>query len=432
MRPSSLVAQLDEDGVERFRVTRPIDFDLDQAALAMHAIVDPELRRRYSRGIVGKSRVPMVLRTIARDGWPTEFQPHADRVRYWKSWLVEHDVFSAMTPIEGEIEPMDIPVDVETRYPRHPGAGHRCSVLNQKGGVGKTAVSAGVSGALAERGRRVLLVDLDPQGHLTTEALGLEEVDPGKPNIAKMLTREYAGSVADLSVTHSELPNGGRVDIIPTSPEMFLVIANMYKGRGRRLEWTLDEILSTLDPSAYDHIIIDCPPALDILTDNALVASHGVLIPVQPARTSLRALGLLLDQITVLEAELKLEPRELLGMVLSLYRRPMSGYAKYVTPKLEDFSQPEDPTVTPLPILAHMPLAAAVEEAWLQGRTVVDYAPKSPQANALRRLAVRLDVAAGLAGPAEWDALPPLPSLAPAVEARSEPGLPSEAGANHR
>lgn len=309
---------------------------------------------------------------------------------------------------------MSMPDDVETRFPLpSPGAGYRWCALNQKGGVGKTALTAGVAGALAARGRRVLLIDLDPQGHLTTEALGLDDVPPEQPSLAGLLTRDHDTPLKDLIVTHSEHPSGGRVDIVPTSTEMFLVVAKMYKGRGRLLEWVLDELLNTLDAGAYDHIGIDCPPSLDILTDNALVASNGVLIPVQPARTSLRALNLLLEQISVLEAELRLSPRHLVGMAISLYRRPMAGYARYIAEQLEEFGQPDDPTVAPLPVLAHLPLAAAVEEAWLQGSLVVDYLPKNhPQSKGLHRVAVALDVAAGLSTQDEMDALPPLESLA--------------------
>lgn len=422
MRPESLVAQPDSDGIERFRVTRPIGFDLNQAALAMHAVVDPQLAQRDSRGVVGKSRVPAVLRMIAREGWPEDFTPDPDRVAYWRSWLLAREVYTEPTPTQGEIEPMSMPEDVETRFPLpSSGAGYRWCTLNQKGGVGKTALTAGVAGALAARGRRVLLIDLDPQGHLTTEALGLDDVPPDQPSLAGLLTREHDTPLRDLIVTHSkDDASGGRVDVVPTSTEMFLVVAKMYKGRGRLLEWVLDELLNTLEPGTYDHIGIDCPPSLDILTDNALVASNGVLIPVQPARTSLRALNLLLEQISVLEAELRLTPRHLVGMAISLYRRPMAGYARYIAQQLEEFERPQDPSIPPLPVLAHLPLAAAIEEAWLVGSLVVDYLPKHhPQVEALHRVAVALDVAAGLSPQDEQDKLPPLESLAPSDNEKS-------------
>ncbi len=76
------------------------------------------------------------------------------------------------------------------------------SVVNQKGGVGKTALSVGTAAALAERGRRVLLIDLDPQGHATTEMLGLSEPPPEAPSLAKALTKTWRGPIEELVVAH--------------------------------------------------------------------------------------------------------------------------------------------------------------------------------------------------------------------------------------
>lgn len=284
------------------------------------------------------------------------------------------------------------------------------SVLNQKGGVGKTGLASGVAGALAEQGRRVVLVDLDPQGHLTTEALGLDEVGLDVPNIADALTGKFDGPIDDLIVTHSNYPSGGRIDLIPTSLAMYLVVRELYLLRNQ--ERRLAQLVGQLPEGVYDHVLIDCAPSLDVLTDNALVASTSVVIPVQPAKTSVRALRLLLDQVSVLERELGLSRRQLLGLVPSVYRRPMSGLAQYMMGQLEAFADAENGDAA-LPILAHMPLSTVVEEAWLEGTPTSAYAPRSQQADGYRRLALRLDVAAGLADRSEWDALPALPSLAP-------------------
>lgn len=94
MRESALVARRDEHGDEVLVVYRPIPFTLDQTARAMHAVVDPHLARINSRTRVGRSRVRDVLRQIAADGWPTEFKPDADRVAYWRRWLLDQRVFS--------------------------------------------------------------------------------------------------------------------------------------------------------------------------------------------------------------------------------------------------------------------------------------------------------------------------------------------------
>jgi chromosome partitioning protein len=411
MRPSALVAHIDADGIERFRVTRPIDFTLNEAAHAMHAIVDPDLAKLGSRANVGRSRVPVVLRAIARDGWPLDFRASPARVTYWRRWLIDQGVFTIDTPDQGAVPMTDVNLWVPegALYPK----GYRFASLNQKGGVGKTALTAGAAGALAARGRRVLLIDLDPQGHLTTEALGLLEVDEGEPDLAAALSGEYTGPFEDLIATHSVHPSGGRIDIIRTTLEMMTVVKGMYRSRMRLPELRLNELLDQLPDGRYDHIGFDCPPALDVLSDNALAAAHGVLIPVELARTSLRALRLLLDQIGVLEHELRLTPRHLIGMVPGLFRRPLSTYDRYIGGKLEAFGTASDDGVEALPFLAHLPAAAIVKEAWLEGRTVPAKVPNSTHAAQLNRIAIRLDVEAGLSPQSEWDALDPLPSLGP-------------------
>lgn len=302
---------------------------------------------------------------------------------------------------------------------------HITAVLNQKGGVGKTGLTVGTAGALAERGRRVLLVDLDPQGHLTAEALRMEEAGPDVPNLASALVGDFSGPVEELIHQREPHLSGGQIDIIPTTVAMFLVVRQLYHGRAP--EFRLTRLLERLPRGLYDHVLIDCPPSLDILTDNALVAATGLVIPVQPNNTSLRALRLLIEQLAVVEEELQLPRRALYGLVPGIYRRPLSGIARYKMEQLENYGISDDPDVEPLPILAHLPLAAVVEEAWLQGKTVVDYKPDAPIADAYRRIAVRLDVAAGLSPAEEWDRLPPVESVRPS-ETSERVGTPVAVG----
>lgn len=254
------------------------------------------------------------------------------------------------------------------------------AVVNQKGGVGKTAATINVGGALAESGRGVLLVDLDPQGHLS-DALRIGEADDGA-TLAGALTGTWKGKAAALAVSHSE-PNGGRLDVIPTSLDMFTVGRELDRLRAR--EERLSRVLATLD--GYDHVLIDCPPALDILTDNALTACDGAIIPVQAEDSSLRALRLLLTQIRAIESELRRTPVVLHGMVVSMLDRgpgglPRSLIGRSVLAALE---------ASPLPILASVPRGVPVSEAWRHGRTVTDYAPDSEHAAAYRTVAKVLD-----------------------------------------
>lgn len=254
------------------------------------------------------------------------------------------------------------------------------AVVNQKGGVGKTSTTVNVAGALAELARRVLVVDLDPQGHLT-DALG-ERSAEGPATLAAALTGEWSGSPAELVVEHSTAENGGRLALVPNAVEMFVVGRTLDQMRAR--EHRLGRVLAGLGAD-WDHILVDCPPSLDILTDNALAASHGVLVPVQAEDSSLKALRLLLAQIEAVDADLRQHPLRIHGLVVSLLRRPPSTLAKSV---LEQLGALPD-----LPVLATIPLSVTVTEAWRLGQPVVSYAPDTEHAGAYRSLAKILDSA---------------------------------------
>ncbi|HVV10672.1 ParA family protein [Amycolatopsis sp.] len=253
------------------------------------------------------------------------------------------------------------------------------SVVNQKGGVGKTALTVGAAAALAERGRRVLLIDLDPQGHATTEMLGLPEAAPQAPSLAKALTKVWKGPIEDLIVPHprSNIGPGGAFDVIPTSPGMFDLIRRLDAFRVPG--WQLARVIQFAN---YDHVLIDCPPALDVLTNNALAATHGILVPVQPDRTSIRALRLLNDQIVYVQQAVNREPIPYFGVVPGLYRRPMSTYAAAALNELAGFGYP---------LLSHVPLGVVMNEAAAHGMPVTTFAPETTQAVAFRQIAEVLD-----------------------------------------
>jgi chromosome partitioning protein len=253
------------------------------------------------------------------------------------------------------------------------------SVINQKGGVGKTSLSVGTAAALAEQGHRVLLIDLDPQGHATTEFLGLDETPPHLPSLAMALSKMWKGPIEELVVRHprSTVARGGCFDVIPTAPGMFDLVRRLDQFRVPG--WQLARVVQFAN---YDHVIIDCPPALDLLTNNALAATHGVLVPVQPDRTSIRALRLLREQIAHLEQMIDRDPIVYYGLVPGLYRKPMSGYAHDALRQLHGLG---------IPMLAHVPVGVVVNEAAQRGQPVTTYAPHSPQAEAFRQIAHSLD-----------------------------------------
>lgn len=253
------------------------------------------------------------------------------------------------------------------------------SVVNQKGGVGKTSLSVGTAAALAEAGRRVLLIDLDPQGHATTELLGLDEADTRAPSLARALSKSWKGPVEELIVSHprSTIGPGGAFDVIPTSPDMFDLVRRLDQFRVPG--WQLARVVQFAD---YDHVIVDCPPALDVLTNNALAASNGILVPVQPDRTSVRALRLLQEQVAYLENAVNRTPIAYYGIVPGLYRRPISTYAARALQELHGFG---------IPVLSHLPLGVVMNEAAASGVPVTTFAPETVQAAALRQIAAAVD-----------------------------------------
>jgi chromosome partitioning protein len=250
------------------------------------------------------------------------------------------------------------------------------AVLNQKGGVGKTTTTINLAGALAGFGYRVLIVDLDPQGHLT-EACGLSEAS--RPDsLYDMLLADPKAVTADL-VSRLVAPWREKVDVIPTTVEMFMVERQLYQHRG--MEWRLQTVTERLDAmDVYDVCLIDCPPSLGALTDNALVAARRALIPVQSEDSTFRALRLLLEQVASAEAELRIEI-ELLGMVVNLLDKRKG---RIITTALEELHK------MPLPVLAEIRDLKEIREAWREGLPVTAYAAESPSAEEYRVLAKQL------------------------------------------
>lgn len=164
-------------------------------------------------------------------------------------------------------------------------------VSNQKGGTGKTTVAVNTAGGLAERGNRVLLIDLDPQGY-ATEATGLSEAydADGLTIHDVLLDLEQQERVDELIL------EGNEFDVIPANVDMSAKSTESNLKNAMGGEQRLEKALDHLDTD-HDFIVIDCPPGLGSLTDNALLATGNVLIPAEAKATSMRALELLSDQI---------------------------------------------------------------------------------------------------------------------------------------
>jgi chromosome partitioning protein len=193
------------------------------------------------------------------------------------------------------------------------------AVANQKGGVGKTTTTANLGAALALKGQRVLLVDLDPQGNLTS-AFGLEK-DVQQTVAESLLDRRVPLPV--VTVQNGANANGHQASflqlegamplaVVPSAVALASAEAQLMNKLGRELRLR-DQLLAVAD--AYDFVLIDTPPALGVLTINALVAATRVIIPTEARFFSLQGLQMLEESI---EEILYLNPKlEVLGILLS-------------------------------------------------------------------------------------------------------------------
>ncbi|MFE1451921.1 ParA family protein [Streptomyces olivaceoviridis] len=277
--------------------------------------------------------------------------------------------------------------------PQHGGQAadpERKIVGNQKGGVGKTAVSAGIGQAYAEAGKRVLIVDFDPQGHLS-EQLGVPQIEPDHDSLVSHMCGEGTGDLRDLVVAIEGERFGKRLHVLPACFDGFLLDAKIAvvgtQKRGFQKETALEMALRPLE-SDYDVIIIDCPPSLGIAMDAALYYGRrrrsepagvsGVIIPVLAEDSSMTAYSMLAQQIEDLCNDLSLQIDHL-GLVVNLYdsRR---GYV--ATSTLDSWKAVGDPRV-----LAVIGDLKEQREAVRKRMPLLSYAPTSDQAEAMRQVA---------------------------------------------
>lgn len=250
------------------------------------------------------------------------------------------------------------------------------AMTNQKGGVGKTTTTVNLAAALAHMGYTVGVIDLDPQMHLSTSC---------EVTIADDAEVCLATALVDAKLhtpeTAAGLPRPWKtgVEIVPANLRMFMAERELY--RERASEHRLKRLVELWEAAGrWEVCLIDCPPSLAILSDNALVAADQVIIPVHAEDSSLHALNLLMGQIESVRQELRVDI-EVLGMVVNSYdsRR---GYE--VTSTYEALQQMD------LPILATVKDLAAVRRAWRAGDSVFDTDPDSAAADAYRALAKSL------------------------------------------
>lgn len=242
------------------------------------------------------------------------------------------------------------------------------SMCNQKGGVGKTTSTINLGAALAEYGRRVLLVDLDPQGALSA-GLGVPHYELA--NTVHNLMVEPRVGIDDVLI-HTRVEG---LDLVPSNIDLSAAEIQLVNEVGR--EQTLGRALRPVLDS-YDYVLIDCQPSLGLLTVNALACSDGVVIPTECEFFSLRGLALLTD--TVDKVRDRLNPRlAISGILVTRYDSRTVNAREVMARVIERFGDLVFDTV--------INRTVRFPETSVAGEPITTWAPKSSGALAYRTLA---------------------------------------------
>jgi len=247
------------------------------------------------------------------------------------------------------------------------------AIANQKGGVGKTTTTINLAAALAEAGKRILVVDLDPQGNAST-GLGIEVEDREFTTYDLLLDDSLPQDVIQRTETEGLLIVPATVDLSSADIELF---------SNEKRSFLLHDALrqTQMDHFEFDYILIDCPPSLNLLTVNAMIAAHSVLVPLQSEFFALEGLSQLM--LTIREVrqsgnkDLRIE-----GVLLTMYDRRNNLSQQVENDARANLGELVFQTVIPRNV--------RVSEAPSFAMPVLSYDPTSKGAQAYRDLAAEL------------------------------------------
>ncbi len=240
------------------------------------------------------------------------------------------------------------------------------AVVNQKGGVGKTTTTVNLGAFLADHGKRVLIVDMDPQGNATS-GVGL-----AVEKITGTLYELICGTKEILDVLYPTSVEN--LNIIPANSDLAGASVELLNIEER--EYQLKKAIDPIKDS-YDYILIDCPPSIGILTINALSAATKVLVPVQCEYYALEGLGRLMSTIEMVKSEANPE-LELGGIVMTMYDHRTKLSREVVEETKKHFNDKVFKTIIPRNV--------RISEAPSFGQPITIYAKKSEGAMAYQEL----------------------------------------------
>ena len=246
--------------------------------------------------------------------------------------------------------------------------GKAIAIFNQKGGVGKTTTNINLAACLAIKGKKVLVLDIDPQGN-TTSGLGISKRGLENTMYEVLITDSYDPKNA---VRHTVVEG---LDIIPASVELAGAEVEMVQleGREKRLKRALDTIRD-----GYDYIFIDCPPSLGLLTINSLTAVDSVLIPIQCEFYALEGVSQLMSTIELVRKSMN-KNLEIQGVILSMFDGRTNLSIQVVEEVKRYFKQKVYTTVIPRNV--------RLAEAPSYGLPIMEYDPRSNGARAYMEFA---------------------------------------------